>query len=99
MNRRPQLLLIEDDANLADVMANYLRDINGILERRRQPRAAVAGDHHPERTYSRDEILKVVFSPTDTPGTVDTYVHYLRQKTEQSAIVTVRRRGYRLGVL
>lgn len=55
--------------------------------------------HHPERTYGRDEILKVVFSPTDTPGTVDTYVHYLRQKTEQSVIVTVRRRGYRLGAL
>lgn len=54
---------------------------------------------NPDRTYSREQILAAVFSPTDTPGTVDTYVHYLRQKTEQTAIVTVRRRGYRLGRL
>jgi DNA-binding response OmpR family regulator len=40
-----------------------------------------------------------VFSPTDSPGTVDTYVHYLRQKTEQTVILTIRRKGYRLGTL
>lgn len=54
---------------------------------------------HPDRTYSRDDILAAVFSPTDSPGTVDTYVHYLRQKTEQTVILTVRRKGYRLGTL
>lgn len=54
---------------------------------------------HPDRTYSRDDILAAVFSPTDSPGTVDTYVHYLRQKTEQTVILTIRRKGYRLGTL
>ena len=54
---------------------------------------------HPDRTYSREDILAAVFSPTDSPGTVDTYVHYLRQKTEQTVILTIRRKGYRLGTL
>jgi two-component system response regulator QseB len=54
---------------------------------------------HPDRTFSRRQILSAVFSPDDTPGTVDTYVHYLRQKTEPSVVLTVRLKGYRLGTL
>lgn len=53
----------------------------------------------PQRTFSRAQILQAVFSPTDLPGTVDTYVHYLRRKTEDTVVVTVRGRGYRLGTL
>lgn len=54
---------------------------------------------HPRQTFTRDEILQKVFSVTDTPGTVDTYVHYLRRKTDPDIITTVRGRGYRLGAL
>jgi len=54
---------------------------------------------HPDRTFTREQILRAVFSPDDQPGTVDTYVHYLRRKTDKDVILTVRRRGYRLGQL
>ncbi|MBC7442464.1 MAG: response regulator transcription factor [Ramlibacter sp.] len=51
----------------------------------------------PQRTFSRQEILNSVFSAGDTAGTVDTYVHYLRRKTDTGIVLTVRGRGYRLG--
>jgi two-component system response regulator QseB len=51
----------------------------------------------PEHVFSRDEILSAVFSADDTPGTVDTYVHYIRRKADYDLIETVRARGYRLG--
>lgn len=51
----------------------------------------------PEHVYSRQEILEAIFSADDTPGTVDTYVHYIRRKTQPSLIETVRSQGYRLG--
>jgi two-component system, OmpR family, response regulator QseB len=54
---------------------------------------------NPQRTFSRDEILQAVFAATDTPGTVDTYVHYLRRKTDADIVTTVRGRGYRLGMM
>jgi len=51
----------------------------------------------PEHIFSRTEILTAIFSADDTPGTVDTYVHYIRRKAEHSLIETVRAQGYRLG--
>ena len=51
----------------------------------------------PEHIFSRAEILSSVFSAEDTPGTVDTYVHYIRRKTQPDLIETVRSQGYRLG--
>lgn len=54
---------------------------------------------NPQRTFSRRQILSAVFTPNDSPGSVDTYVHYLRRKTDDSVIVTVRGVGYRLGSL
>ena len=53
----------------------------------------------PEHVFSRDEILDAVFSSDDSPGTVDTYVHYLRKKTSRGMVETVRTHGYRLGDL
>lgn len=52
----------------------------------------------PERVYSRDEIMRAVFSTADAEGAVDTYVHYIRRKTTPEMIETVRGRGYRLGM-
>jgi two-component system response regulator QseB len=51
----------------------------------------------PQRTFSRQQILQAVFSAADTAGTVDTYVHYLRRKTDTGIVLTVRGQGYRLG--
>ncbi|MGT2426681.1 response regulator transcription factor [Amnibacterium kyonggiense] len=54
---------------------------------------------HPDETLPRERILREVFPSGDSVGTVDTYVHYLRRKTERDIITTVRGRGYRLGLL
>jgi len=51
----------------------------------------------PTRTFERDELLRQVFGTVDTPGSVDTYVHYLRRKLGRGAIRTVRGKGYRMG--
>ncbi|GAA1695002.1 response regulator transcription factor [Microbacterium sediminicola] len=51
----------------------------------------------PEHVFSREEILRAVFHEGDGPGSVDTYVHYLRRKTVPEMVETVRARGYRVG--
>lgn len=52
---------------------------------------------HPGRTFTRRQILSQVFAPGDSTGAVDTYVSYLRRKTDPAIITTVRGRGYCLG--
>lgn len=52
---------------------------------------------HPAEAVGRERILGEVFQNAGTPGTVDTYVHHIRAKTERSVITTVRGRGYRIG--
>ncbi len=54
---------------------------------------------NPARTFSREQILREVFDANDQPGTVDTYVHYVRRKTDGDIITTVRGQGYRLGAM
>ncbi|HEY4225286.1 MAG TPA: response regulator transcription factor [Pseudolysinimonas sp.] len=54
---------------------------------------------HPDRTFTREQVLREVFDEHDQPGTVDTYVHYVRRKTDIDIITTVRGQGYRLGAL
>ena len=54
---------------------------------------------NPLRTFSRRAILHEVFESDEQPGTVDTYVHYVRRKTDKDLITTVRGEGYRLGEL
>ena len=54
---------------------------------------------HADETLTRERILREVFPAGDSVGTVDTYVHYVRRKTERDIITTVRGRGYRLGLL
>ena len=51
----------------------------------------------PERVFSRAELLDRVFDASDVPGTVDTYVYYLRRKLGRGAIRTVHGLGYRWG--
>jgi len=52
----------------------------------------------PEHVFTREEIIRTVFAAADGPGTVDTYVHYLRRKSTPAIVETVRGRGYRAGV-
>lgn len=51
----------------------------------------------PERIFGRAEIMRTAFADASGPGTVDTYVHHLRRKSDPDIIETVRGRGYRLG--
>ena len=51
----------------------------------------------PNVAFSRDQLLSAVFDKKDVAGTVDTYVHYLRKKTDRDLVETVRGVGYRLG--
>jgi two-component system response regulator QseB len=51
----------------------------------------------PNRVFTRDELLDAVFEGADTPGAVDTYVHYLRRKLGRESVRTVHGLGYRMG--
>jgi DNA-binding response OmpR family regulator len=51
----------------------------------------------PSRTFTRQELLELVFDGADGPAVVDTYVHYLRRKLGWGAVRTVRGTGYRMG--
>lgn len=51
----------------------------------------------PEHVFSRQEILTAVLPGGEQPGTVDTYVSYLRRKISRDIVETVRGHGYRLG--
>lgn len=52
---------------------------------------------HPDQAFSREQLLAAVFDHGEQLGTVDTYVHYVRKKTDRDLIQTVRGSGYRLG--
>ncbi len=51
----------------------------------------------PGTVFNREQLLDAVFDRGEQLGTVDTYVHYIRRKTERDLIETVRGVGYRLG--
>lgn len=51
----------------------------------------------PEQVFSRQDLLKWVFSDAESETIVDTYVHYCRRKLGTGVIRTVRGLGYRLG--
>lgn len=52
----------------------------------------------PRQVFTRPELLAAVFDPADDPGSVDTYVYYLRRKLGRECVQTVHGLGYRLGV-
>jgi two-component system, OmpR family, response regulator QseB len=51
----------------------------------------------PTTAFSRAHLLSSVFDKGEQLGTVDTYVHYIRRKTDRDLITTVRGVGYRIG--
>ncbi len=52
----------------------------------------------PKRVFSRGQLLDLVFDGAETPGAVDSYVHYLRRKLGRQVVRTVRQTGYRFGL-
>jgi two-component system, OmpR family, response regulator QseB len=52
----------------------------------------------PKQVFSRGQLLDSVFDGADTPGAVDSYVHYLRRKLGKQVVRTVHRTGYRFGL-
>jgi two-component system, OmpR family, response regulator len=52
----------------------------------------------PDRVFTRDDLLVLVFSRADSVTIVDTYVHYLRRKLGRGVVRTVRGIGYRMGL-
>ena len=67
-----------------------------ILSRREAELLAVMA-RRPKRVFTRDELLDGIFDGAETPGAVDTYVHYLRRKLGPGVVETVHGVGYRLG--
>jgi two-component system response regulator QseB len=57
--------------------------------------AMLAGE--PGRVFTRPELMDALFHPQDSPGVIDTYVHYLRKKVSKSVIRTVHGAGYQIG--
>ena len=57
--------------------------------------AMLAGE--PGRIFTRPELVAALFHPEDSPGVIDTYVHYLRKKVSKSVIRTVHGAGYQIG--
>ena len=53
----------------------------------------------PQQVFTRPQLLAAVFDPADDPGSVDTYVHYLRRKLGRDCVTTVHGVGYRLGTI
>lgn len=51
----------------------------------------------PQQVFTRPQLLAAVFDPADDPGSVDTYVYYLRRKLGPDVVRTVRGLGYRAG--
>ena len=53
----------------------------------------------PGKVFSRPELLVTAFDTEDGPGSVDTYVYYLRRKLGRDVIRTVHGIGYQLGAV
>jgi two-component system response regulator QseB len=52
---------------------------------------------NPSRTFTRADLLDLVFEGNGEDNLVDTYVHYLRRKLGRAVVLTVRGLGYRAG--
>lgn len=52
----------------------------------------------PRQVFSRAQLLDLVFDGAETPGAVDSYVHYLRRKLGKKVVRTIHRTGYRFGL-
>lgn len=51
----------------------------------------------PDRVFSRDDLIRAIFPPSDQLSVIDTYVHHLRRKISKHVIRTVHGVGYQIG--
>lgn len=72
-------------------------DRQEVLLSRRETDLFTVLARHPQRVFTRGRLLELAFGQAETPGAVDTYVHYLRRKLGRQAVTTVHGVGYRLG--
>ncbi len=67
----------------------------GLTAKESELLALLAG--HPDKVFTRAELLAGLFHAGDSPTVVDTYVHYLRKKVSKSVVRTVHGLGYQIG--
>lgn len=95
----PAVSLLEVGGWLFDPANRSLRspygDHVGLTAKESELLALLAA--HPERVFTRAELLESLFHPDDSQSVIDTYVHYLRKKVSKSLIRTVHGVGYQVG--
>lgn len=67
----------------------------GLTAKESELLALLAG--HPDKVFTRSELLSALFHAEDSPTVIDTYVHYLRKKVSKSVVRTVHGLGYQIG--
>lgn len=77
------------------VLRSIYGDHVGLTAKETELLAMLAGE--PGRVFTRPELMDTLFHPQDSPGVIDTYVHYLRKKVSKSVIRTVHGAGYQIG--
>lgn len=53
---------------------------------------------NPDHVFTRAELLSSCFPSGESTATVESYVHYIRRKSDPEVIRTVRARGHQLGI-
>ncbi|MCZ2401635.1 response regulator transcription factor [Paenarthrobacter sp. Z7-10] len=84
----------EFDAASRSARSSYGRRVS-LTAKESELLAVLAGE--PDRVFGRDELVRTLFHPTDHPGVIDTYVHYLRRKISKTIVRTVHGVGYQIG--
>lgn len=77
--------------------ARAVVDGDSVELSRRETQLLAVMARSPRRVFSREDLLGLVFEDAETPGSVDTYVYYLRRKLGRGVVDTVHGLGYRLG--
>jgi two-component system response regulator QseB len=82
-----------------DVPARLVHDPTGgsVTLSERECRLLRTLATRPRQVFSREDLLSLVFDEAESPGVVDTYVHYLRRKLGRRVVRTVRGLGYQAG--
>ncbi|MEZ2389508.1 response regulator transcription factor [bacterium RCC_150] len=82
-----------------DAGARSVRSLYGVVVTLTAKEAALLETlaAEPERVFTREDLINILFQPTDQPGVIDTYVHHLRRKISKSVIRTVHGVGYQIG--
>ncbi len=90
--------LLDLGASRFDVAGHRVVGPDGVIELSGREAAMLEVlARRPQQVFTRPQLLAAVFDPADDPGSVDTYVYYLRRKLGRHIVQTVHGVGYRLG--